>query len=212
MALNTSLELDEVLDRILGQIQRVIPSYGAAVMLLEEGSLRLARHRGTARLLEAAAYLGSGLPLDEFPVLRRSCQDRKAVLVRDAAAEPEWRVMPGLEWVRSLLSVPLVSDGKAIGLIAQLSERSGFFTGESLDAVQAFAPHAVLAIQNAQLFREVRDRREQLQKLSRRLVGAQELERQFIARELHDEASNALTSLKVQLRLLERQAGTPSRR
>lgn len=210
MALNTSLELDEVLDRILGQIQRVIPAYGAAVMLLEEGSLRLARHRGTAHLLESAAYLGSGVPLDEFPVLRRSCEDRQAVLIPDTATEPEWRVVPGLEWVRSLLSVPLVSDSKAIGLIAQLSEKSGFFAEDSLDAVQAFAPHAVVAIQNAQLFREAQDRREQLQKLSRRLVGAQELERQFIARELHDEASNALTSLKVQLRLLERQAGDPS--
>jgi len=49
---------------------------------------------------------------------------------------------------------------------------------------------------------------EQLQTLSHRILDAQEAERQRLARELHDEAAQALTSLLVHLRLLER-AHTP---
>ena len=49
-----------------------------------------------------------------------------------------------------------------------------------------------------------------LQSLSRRLVEVQETERRNIARELHDEAGQALTSLMVELRLLEREADNPN--
>jgi signal transduction histidine kinase len=61
-------------------------------------------------------------------------------------------------------------------------------------------------VQNAWLFQQVRTGRERLRALSRRLVEIQETERRYIARELHDEAGQALTSLMVGLRLLERQA------
>ncbi|MBI3941625.1 MAG: sensor histidine kinase [Chloroflexi bacterium] len=49
---------------------------------------------------------------------------------------------------------------------------------------------------------------EDMQDLSREILQAQEVERQRVARELHDEAAQALTSLLVRLRLLER-SGTP---
>jgi signal transduction histidine kinase len=60
----------------------------------------------------------------------------------------------------------------------------------------------------AATFNTMLDRLEQdaaeLQQLSRRLIGAQEAERLRLARELHDDAAQALTSLLVRLRLLER--------
>jgi signal transduction histidine kinase len=49
--------------------------------------------------------------------------------------------------------------------------------------------------------------REQLQTLSRRLIGAQETERQRIARELHDDIGQALSAVKMNLQSLRRSAG-----
>ena len=69
---------------------------------------------------------------------------------------------------------------------------------------KAVVSQAAIAIQNAWLFEQVRDGREHLQALSRRLVEVQEMERHYIARELHDDAGQALASLTVGLRLLER--------
>lgn len=62
-----------------------------------------------------------------------------------------------------------------------------------------------MAIQNAWLFEKVRAGRERLQTLSRRLVEIQEKERLYIARELHHQASQTLTSLILGLTELERE-------
>jgi len=61
--------------------------------------------------------------------------------------------------------------------------------------------------EQARLFQEVRRAREQLQALSRRLVEVQEIERRFIARELHDEVGQVLTGLKM---LLETSSHLPA--
>jgi len=67
-----------------------------------------------------------------------------------------------------------------------------------------------VAVENAMLFEEVQAARARMQTLSRRLVQVQEAERRTIARELHDEAGQSLTSLLYGLRVLERdQAGNP---
>jgi len=70
---------------------------------------------------------------------------------------------------------------------------------------EALAAQAAVAVQNAGLFEQVRTGRERLQALSRRLVEVQETERRHIARELHDEVGQALTTLMVGLRLVERE-------
>jgi len=62
-----------------------------------------------------------------------------------------------------------------------------------------------VAIQNAWLFEQVRAGRERLQSLSRRLVQVQEAERRYVARELHDEAGQSLTSLVFGLGQLEQE-------
>ena len=65
-------------------------------------------------------------------------------------------------------------------------------------------------VQNAQLFDQVRQGNEQLHALSHRLMEVQEAERIHLSRELHDESSQALAGLMVNLGLLERDAESPA--
>jgi signal transduction histidine kinase len=62
----------------------------------------------------------------------------------------------------------------------------------------------VVAIQNAHLFRQVRDGQERLRALAEHLQSARESERQTIARELHDEFGQALSVLKMDLGWIDR--------
>jgi signal transduction histidine kinase len=103
----------------------------------------------------------------------------------------------------------LIAGDQVIGLCSLEKREVGFFTQEHVQLTEALASQATVAVQNAWLFEQVQAGRERLQSLSRRLVEIQENERRYIARELHDETSQALASLMVGLTLLERDATRP---
>jgi signal transduction histidine kinase len=117
--------------------------------------------------------------------------------------------MDGFEWSRSFLSGLLRVEGQVIGFVNLFASKPKFFTPAMRNRLVAFASQASVAIQNAWLFEQVRASRERLQSLSRRLVEIQESERLYISRELHDEAGQILTSMMLDLRLLEKEASQP---
>jgi signal transduction histidine kinase len=102
-----------------------------------------------------------------------------------------------------------MAGGNVIGLYSLDKTEPGFFTAEHVRMAEMLVGQAAVAIQNAWLFEQVRAGRERLQSLSRRLVEAQEAERHYVARELHDEAGQALTSLLFKLGQLEQQTADP---
>jgi signal transduction histidine kinase len=209
LALSGSLDVEEVLDAILEQTQRVIPYHAAALMLWEGDKLYLARHRGMDQFPEILTLMEPGLSLEAWPAVEALCRTSQGVLLEDVQLSADWPADSELAWVRSFAAVPLTQQGQTVGLIALLSDLVGFFPEESMQRLRAFAAHADLVLRNARLFEEMREGRERLQALSRRLVGVQEDERRAVARELHDEAGQALTSLRVQVELLDRRADDP---
>ena len=212
LALNSSLDSAEVLDRILEQTLRVVPCTAAAVMLVENEQIHLVRQRGLEAWSSAELErLEAGVPLASMPRLQAACRARRPMLIGDTKRDPQARPANGLEWVRSLVALPMIQGDDVLGFITLLSDRTGLFAQESVVRLGSFASHAALAIGNARLYQSMKESREQLQSLSRRLVEVQENERRYVARELHDEAGQALTSLMIQLKLLQREAADPDR-
>ncbi|HEX2995775.1 MAG TPA: PAS domain S-box protein [Anaerolineales bacterium] len=209
LVLNRSMKLDEVLPLILQQVRAVIPCQLAMVLMLDGESVYDASHEGDPRWSKALAQVPNRFPLESFPPLAGMCRSHQPVLIHDTQKELHWTIVDGLEWSRSLLSVPLLAENQVIGFLNLFAEQPDFFTTEMCDRLVVFASHAAVAIQNAWLFEQVRASNERLQLLSRRLVEIQENERLYIARELHDEAGQMLTSLMLDLVTLETQAHEP---
>jgi signal transduction histidine kinase len=105
---------------------------------------------------------------------------------------------------QSYAVIPPVFGGQTIGALHLLSRDRVFFSEERQLLIQSYANLAAVAIQNAWLFEEVRRSNRQLHLLSQRLMKAQEEERLHLSRELHDESSQLLAALTMQLGLLER--------
>ncbi len=105
--------------------------------------------------------------------------------------------------VRSALYVPLLAEGRPIGVVVthdKLGATSGpAFTDEDLRLTESLAARAATAVALSQ--RVSRDS-------VRRVVEAQELERARLARELHDETGQALTSILLGLKSLEDGSGS----
>jgi signal transduction histidine kinase len=82
-----------------------------------------------------------------------------------------------------------------------------YFNDEHLRHAETLSSQASVAVENAILFEQMQAASARMQDLSRRLVAAQEDERRTVARELHDEAGQALVTLRYGLQLLERETG-----
>jgi signal transduction histidine kinase len=97
---------------------------------------------------------------------------------------------------RTGLFVPLLVRGRAIGVISLHDKLGGDprFSDEDLRLTETFAPRVANAVDLSE--RVARD-------ALRRVIGAQELERRRLARELHDETGQALTSILLGLKGIE---------
>lgn len=132
---------------------------------------------------------------------------RGPVLVPDIQADQTYpalrRQAEGQGW-RAILAVPVLYHDQLLGVLVACSRQPYFFKPNDVAILMSLASQAAVAIQNARLFEELETQRQTLHQLSLRLVNAQEEERRRISRELHDELSQALTALKINLEVAQR--------
>jgi signal transduction histidine kinase len=107
------------------------------------------------------------------------------------------------EGLRSIMRLPLTCRGELIGCLCLGAISPQAFSTEHAETARQLASSLAIAIQNARLFEQVRTGQEQLRRLTRQVVTAQEEDRRRVSRELHDEAGQALTALKINLKLLQ---------
>lgn len=173
-ALNGTLQLDEVLDLILVNIERVVPHDATNIMLVKDGIAQVVCCRGyTERGLEED-LLGLRLRYADLPDMLRMVEVGQPTLIMDTQTDPNWVEMPESRWVRSLAGVPIRLKGHVIGIINVDSGTPGFFTTEHIERLQAFADQAATAIHNARLYEEV-------QRHAARLITLREIDRGILA-------------------------------
>ncbi len=131
--------------------------------------------------------------------------DGKEFLVDDLCENPElpkvYRDMAN-EGIRSYLSLPLLVQGELIGSINLGADTCGFFNQELIRITRQIANHFAIAAYQTRLHEQLWEKQEQLHQLAKRQVTIQEEERRRISRELHDDAGQELTALKIMLGLI----------
>ncbi len=208
VALAQTLDTQMVMETILDYVQFVMPC-DAAFVLLSEGD---ERYRARAiRLAEQNSQLRDLFQDRIFDVLSEPAisfhfQRNASTSIPDSREIAGWNPPIELASMNCWLGIPLESMGKFMGVVVVAHGTAHSFTRQQIQLAEAVVKQAVVALQNAWLFEQVRSGRERLQQLSRHLVEVQENERKYIARELHDETSQSLTSLKLGLQVIEQKA------
>ena len=102
----------------------------------------------------------------------------------------------------TFLSLPMVARSQVEGAIWLFNIASAPLSEDRIAYFSTLGQQAGIAMRSARLFAEVRDGQERLRLLTRKIVSAQEEERRRVSRELHDDAGQLLTALKLSLEMI----------
>ncbi|HSM54992.1 MAG TPA: GAF domain-containing protein [Candidatus Sulfomarinibacteraceae bacterium] len=157
--LNSTLDLNTVLDRILENVGRVVPHHGANIMLLENGVARVRRFRAYQVAYKMSPHiLNHGFRVDEAETLQRMIATRRAIVIPDTRSYGPW-ISVDASWVRSYAGAPIVQNDEVIGFLNLDAAEPDFFNKEHAERLQAFADQVGVALRNAQLYKAEQRRR-----------------------------------------------------
>ena len=162
--LNSTLDLNAVLDAVLESVGQVVPHDSANFMLIEDGMVVIVRHRGYAERGQTSWIEAIRLPLESMVSLSRVLNTGQPMAISDVHAYPEWLDLPETRWICSFACAPIMSEGQVIGFLNLDSGTPGFYTQAHADRLQAFANQVSLAIRNAQLYSAVQRHASEMEK------------------------------------------------
>jgi len=169
---NTSLDLSQVLDRILQLVTQAAGVDRGAIML---------RDRETDHLVCRAAIgargilnVGASIPFHMGEgVVGWVAQQREPVVLGDVEQDPRWLAVPGHDVpYRSYIAVPIITSEEVMGVLTLAHANRDYFAEEHLRLLNAVAQEIGSAIHNAELYRYVQIQSERLG----RLLATQEAE------------------------------------
>jgi PAS domain S-box-containing protein len=195
LALTSHINVEEVLDEIMRQAQRVVPFTTANIALLEGDSFHVVRGYGYEAFGCEDLVAAFRQPLAYFPLDAEAIQARKALVVFDTRSEPCWVSMPGVDWIRSFLMVPICLHERVLGMLGLDSDMPGQFQVEDAERLQPLANAAAAALENARLYDRARQELAERAKMEVEREGLLEAEReQRLRAETLAEVVMALTS------------------
>lgn len=201
-AFNSTLDLDQVLVTVLEEVRRLLGVTAASVWLIDAVTDELVCWQITGPGSDTVCgwRLAPGQGIAGW-VARHG----ESVIVSDARADA--RHFKGIDQhteleSRSILCVLLRVKEDVVGVLEVVDTAVARFKPVDLTLLELLATAAAVAIANARLFEEVQTGQEQLRWLTQQVVAGQEEERRRLSRELHDQASQALTVLRINLELI----------
>jgi GAF domain-containing protein len=158
---------DPVFEAITRAGMRLIPNSRAALLLVRDGQMHYVSHSGVTDRRRARVSKFFPLPLKgPRTVASTAVLEKRVMHVPDIETAgrglPMAKKMARASGFRAILSVPLLREGQAIGVISVSREQPGAFTEKQVELVKTFADQAVIAIRNAQFFREIQERNAEL--------------------------------------------------
>ncbi|HEX2390920.1 MAG TPA: GAF domain-containing protein, partial [Casimicrobiaceae bacterium] len=162
---NSIADTTPVFETILSGCERLFAGRIAQINLIgDDGLVHLGAYHGPGRDEMAALF---PIPIDETSatgtMILRRCGVHFADIDRDPDVPPRARIGWQAMGLKSLIGAPMLWEGRGVGAIFVGRDSVGPFSDKDIALLRTFADQAVIAIQNARLFREIQDKSRQLE-------------------------------------------------
>jgi signal transduction histidine kinase len=200
-ALSGLWDLDAILGVGLDSALDIMSGTIGEILLIDEANQSLSHvvHRGLSKefVENVVISLGEG-------ITGNVAQSGKAILLEDISKDPRvaHRELIIAEGLKAFICVPLRAKDKVLGVLNVASRMPHKFTTNDVHLLYAIGDQLGIAVEHARLYERLRGARERLRRLARQNLVAEEDERRRIARELHDETSQSLSGIALQLQAL----------
>ena len=194
-AVNTRAPLTETLERSLRALLDSLNMPVGWIFLLDRDGARV----------QLTSWIG--LPLEigerEIAVGLQGCpcttalRDKHAVVVTPL---PERCPLREARTISAHATVPILSRARVLGVLGVASADAHAFSIDEVKLLEAVGQQLGVTTENARLWDDLREKERVRGQLLEKIIVAQEEERKRIARELHDDTGQAITSLMVGLR------------
>ena len=150
-----------ILSQVITKTNEIFEAEAGSVGLLEDGGRQIVIRAAVGR--GADAVRGMSMPVPKG-VIGWVALHQKSALIPDVTTDPrffgEIDQQSGFR-TRSIMCVPMQVDGHTIGAIELMNMRPDYLSDDGLKILGVIADHAALAIENARLFDETRQRSEE---------------------------------------------------
>ncbi|MCL4535532.1 MAG: histidine kinase [Bacteroidetes bacterium] len=197
-AMSQSMKLDTILKSALDEVVNFMRAEAGMLTLFaigESGEEKSVYLGISAGVIDALAQLGPCRRLVAGSEQR--CEENlEPCVLRDAVARV-WPASPG-GYPPSIACVHLASKGKVLGTLCMATRARDFSVADRV-LLSSVGQQIAVAVENAILYQELEHKEALRGELLRKVISAQEEERKRIARELHDDTSQALAALALAL-------------
>jgi PAS domain S-box-containing protein len=164
--LRECLDFEQVLDKVLEQLHFFAPFDGANILLIDQGIARPSRLIGYEHIdpIEVEKIKLTQFDYQANPRLHQIAETGQPIYVRDALTEPTWDASQGSMLFHSWLGAPLYILGELIGFLSLDKLEPDAYSPEHADSLGGFARRAGAAMENARLFQDTRQAREEAEK------------------------------------------------
>jgi signal transduction histidine kinase/DNA-binding response OmpR family regulator len=162
--LGKTLSLDDTIEAILTELQRVVPYDSCSVQVIQGHRLVIVGARG---LEDLGGLIGFGFDLDDETSLNSHVvRSRRPQVFADVSDNPHFASeQHGAGRIRGWICAPMIMGDRVIGVLSIDKFEPDVYTDELAELATAFAAQAAIAIENARLLETERAAREQAETL-----------------------------------------------